>query len=55
MAMLYPEDAGKGGRGKKDEALTNLPENGRFGRERLRQARSILHNSKGLPSCTLYR
>ena len=40
-AMIYPEDGGKGGRGKKG----NLPENGGFGRELLRQARTVLRHS----------
>jgi hypothetical protein len=45
IALLYPVDGGKGGRGKKD-AARNLPENGSFGRERLRQARIVLAFSR---------
>jgi hypothetical protein len=45
LAMIYPEDGGKGGRGKKSETL-NPPLNGKFGRERLRQARAVLQFSR---------
>lgn len=52
MAMMYPEDGGKGGRGKKSES-GNLPLNGGFGRERLRQARAVLHFSRLIAQAVL--
>jgi hypothetical protein len=43
-AMIYPDDGGSGGRGKKD-AAKNLLESGKFGRELLRQARAVRGHS----------
>jgi hypothetical protein len=48
-AILHPEDGGKGGRGKR----VNLPQNGNFGRERLRQARAVLRHSRSLAESVL--
>ncbi len=41
-AMLFPEDGGKGGRGKKDETRQSVAG---FARETLRQARTVLRHS----------
>jgi hypothetical protein len=48
-AMLFPDDGGKGGRGKRDPATNSLTVGG-FGRELLRQARAVLAYSPELAS-----
>jgi ParB/Sulfiredoxin domain len=45
VALLYPEDGGKGRRGQKDQ---DPPKDGRFGRERLRQARIVARHAPDL-------
>jgi len=44
--MIYPEDGGKGGRGKKDSAKETAKKVGGFSDERLRQARTVLRLAK---------
>lgn len=51
LAMIYPEPAR--GRGKKDEALGKLPENGGFKRELLRQARMVLRHDPDMAQLVL--
>ncbi len=52
LAMVYP-DSGEGGRGKKDEG--NLQLSGKFSKERLRQARTVLHYSRKLAEAVLQK
>jgi len=47
LAMIYPEDGGKGGRGKKD-AARNLREKRGFSQDRLDCARAVLRHSRSL-------
>jgi hypothetical protein len=46
-AMMFPDDGGKGGRGKKDQR-TNPEETAGFSERRLKQARQILSHSPAL-------
>jgi hypothetical protein len=44
VALVYPEPE-KGGRGKRSEAI-NGPVSGQFSKQRLNEARTVLHHSR---------